>query len=209
MFQLSILVSWIDSILKAIKQPKKIIVAIFIVMSALLFLPETLLKQLHLNEFIEKYGLYIGIIFIFSIALLLIELIIFSWSKWKLNKVKDEKKKIILSKLNNLDPIEQAVLREFYINNQNTKKLPLDNPVVAGLLSKGILFQVGRFGEQTLVGMLSSMKISEKAKKYIDIETHLELPNREPTHSEIDFINNSRPDFIIKIEREESRFNLY
>lgn len=61
--------------------------------------------------------------------------------------------------LYNLDDKEIAVLREFFIQGQNTLQLPVGHPVVAGLIEKGILEQVGMIGENSLVGPLFSLSI--------------------------------------------------
>ena len=200
---------WVNNIISAIKLPKKFIATIFLVTTALLFLPNSIVSKMHLSKFIDKFGLYFGIISIFTGILLLIEIVIYFYSILKGNKAKADTEKLIISNLNDLDPIEKAVLREFYIQNQNTIRLPFDNPVIAGLKSKGILQPIGDFGEKSLAGMLYSSKISENTKKHLNTETHIGIPHHKPSQSEIEFIKNSRPDFILKIKREESRYDMY
>jgi len=200
-------VEWISKLIEAAKLPTRFILCVFLVAAALLFLPQSLLGSFHLKEFIEKYGLYIGITALGSGALLLFDFIIYSWKATK-NTIGHRKiKKAALERIQNLDSAEKAVLREFFLQGQNTIKLPMDHPVVAGLLSCGILNFVGSHGRMSLAGMLFSMKISNFIREQLTSEL-LELPTSQPTQDEIKFLRNNRPSFMSNIHREDSLFNL-
>ena len=197
---------WISKIIEAAKLPTKFIVTIFLVSSAMLFLSDETLLSFKLNTFTDKYGLYIGVTALASGALLLSELVTYVWENFN-NKLSSSKlRKSSMKRISNLDQSEKSVLREFYLEGQNTIKLPVDNPVVAGLINAGILEYVGRHGRMSTSGMLFSMKISNFVKSNLTYEL-IELPNGEPTKEEIDFLKNNRPIFIQNIKREDSIFN--
>lgn len=102
-----------------------------------------------------------------------------------------------------LDHAEKSVLREFYIQGQNTIKLPMDHPVVAGLLSSGVLSIVSQHGKHSLAGMLVSMKIPDRLREIITLEM-LDLPVGEPSEQDIEFLKENRPPFTRSIQREEA-----
>jgi hypothetical protein len=199
-------VEWISKVIEAVKLPTKFIVMIFLVSSALLFLSEETLTSLKLADFAKKFGLYIGIIALTSSALLAIEFISYIWNRVA-NEVSSRKfKKSSLERLNKLDSSEKSVLREFYLQGQNTLKLPMDHPVVAGLINVGVLRLIGQHGRMSTSGMLFSMKISDFVREHLTYNL-LDLPSGEPSRDEIEFLENNRPPFMKSILREESLFN--
>jgi len=199
-------VEWISKVLEATKLPTKFIVVIFLASFALLLLPEDNLTSLKLVEFSNKYGIYIGIAALASGALLAVELVGYIWNTIN-HKVSSRKfKKSSLERLTQLDSSEKSVLREFYLQGQNTLKLPMDHPVVAGLINLGILHLVGQHGRMSAAGMLFSMKISDFVRKNLTYEL-LDLPSGQPSNEDIEFLKNNRPPFMGSIFREESIFN--
>lgn len=197
---------WISKVIEAAKLPTKFIVVIFLVSSALLFLSEEALTSLKLADFAKKFGLYIGITSLTSGALLTIEFISYMWNRIT-NGVSSRKfKKSSLERLEKLDPSEKSVLREFYLQGQNSLKLPMDHPVVAGLINAGVLRLIGQHGRMSTAGMLFSMKISGFVRENLTYDL-LDLPSGKPSHEEIEFLKNNRPPFMNSILREESLFN--
>ena len=194
---------WISKLIEAAKLPTRFILCIFLVSFALLCLPQSLIVSLHLKEFIEKYAIYVGITILTSGALLIVELFIYSWNaarkKIGLRKIR----KSAVERIQNLDPAGKGVLREFYLQRQNTIKLPMDHPVVARLLSDEILNLVGGQGRRSMAGLLFSMKISDFIRRQLTYDL-LELPTNEPTQREMEFLRDNQPSFMSSIEREDS-----
>ncbi|WP_305814118.1 super-infection exclusion protein B [Photobacterium leiognathi] len=120
--------------------------------------------------------------------------------------LRENLKRLLLDRLEKLDPREKSVLREYYLQGQNTIKLPMDHPVVAGLINVGVLQLIGQHGRMSTAGMLFSMKISDFVRENLTNDL-LDLPSGEPSHEEIDFLKNNRPPFMNSILREESLFN--
>lgn len=197
---------WISKIIEAAKLPTKFIVVIFSVSFALLFLSEETLTSLKLADFANKFGLYIGITALTSGALLAIESISYIWNRVTDSVSSQKFKKSSLERLNKLDPSEKSVLREFYLQGQNSLKLPMDHPVVAGLINVGVLRLIGQNGRMSTAGMLFSMKISDFVRENLTFNL-LDLPSGKPSHEEIKFLKNNRPPFMNSILREESLFN--
>jgi len=190
---------WISKLLDIKKVPTKIVFLFWFVSLLLLYLPSQTLQQLGLVEFKQEYGKYFGIVFLVTTSFLLI--IIFTWLYKKIDdKIFINKyKKIIKDAINNLDIHEKAVLREFYIQGVNTLKVPIDNPTVSGLIDKRVLYQVGDYGQISLVGMLFSYAITETAKKHITNEL-LDLPRSKPTEEELNRIRDTRPEWIKQLQ---------
>jgi len=129
----------IKEMIEAAKLPMKFMFCIFFVSFALLFLPNDIMVTLHLKEFTAKYGIYVGIVMLGSGALLVSEITLSAWSRFKARQAIRKLNNSALDRLNRLDQSEKSVLREFYLQGQNTLQLPMDHPVVAGLISSGIL----------------------------------------------------------------------
>jgi hypothetical protein len=195
---------WIAKIIEAAKLPTKFIVVIFLVSLGLIFIPESGLTSMKLKSFADTYGLYVGITALSSGALLLIEASMAIWRNATNKIAKSKLKKQIADRMASLDGSEKSVLREFYLQGQNTIKLPVDHPVVAGLLNSGVVVLVGQHGRMSVAGMLFSMMISESAKHHITHEL-IDWPMGEPTEQELRFICNNRPSFISRIQLEEHR----
>jgi hypothetical protein len=197
---------WLSKILDVIKLPIRYVVCIASVTAILLFFPEPWLIKLHLKEFATRFGLFIGIVFVGSSTLVAVHAACagIDWIKRvrRHHRIKEK----IDSTLSNLDPKEQAVLREFFLHGQKTLRLPIDHPVVAGLLDNGVLALVGKFGERSRAGQLFSVQLNA----YVD--THLtadmiELPEGEPTEDQIRRLMESRPDFMPALEYHEDLFH--
>jgi len=194
---------WVAKLFEAAKLPTKFIVAIFLASTIPLFLPAEVVFALRLNEIIESYGNYMGVASVLSGSILIIEFAV--WVSRGIRKTYLRRKLAKLSKerLKGLDHAEKSVLREFYIQGQNTIKLPMDHPVVAGLLSSGVLSIVGQHGKHSLAGVLVSMKIPDRLREIITLEM-LDLPVGEPSEQDIEFLKENRPPFTRSIQREEA-----
>lgn len=171
------------------KVPIKIFWLFGIVSGILLFAPDQFLEQLKLKEFESNYGMYFGIIFIVCVAFIILSLIYFIFKKINSYFFRKKLTKQLKEKLKNLDPSEQSVLREFMITQRTTISMPMDHPVVSGLLDKYILIRKSNIG----MGMYFPMAISKPAEKHI-IEYDLGL-REGMTEEEIMNVGRNRPDW--------------
>ncbi|WP_280545990.1 super-infection exclusion protein B [Halomonas sp. 11-S5] len=194
---------FIAKFLDAAKLPTKFIVAIFFASTIPLLLPSELVAALRLSGILDSYGSYMGVTSVLSGSVMVIEFTIWVSKKIKKAHLRRRLSRLSKSRLRSLDHAEKAVLREFYIQGQNTIKLPMDQPVVAGLLSSGILSIVSQHGKCSLAGMLVSMKIPDRLSEEITLEM-LDLPTGEPSEEDIEFLKENRPPFTRSIQREEA-----
>ena len=200
--------SILDTIIKAITLPLKIIIGLFLFTLIVVFLPTEWVKAFGLTAFLEMHKIW----FIFSS--LLFGSIIFVYiaygigNKIKICMQKRERKKLekkknenIEKKLYDLDHIEKAVLREFLIKGTYTIKLPVMEPAVASLIKYNILETVDGYQQITMFGPLRNIKISEYANSKLTDEM-FGLPDRENlTETEIRNIHNKRPKFMVLLDR--------
>ena len=92
-----------------------------------------------------------------------------------------------------LDSEEQAVLREFFVKRRNNLDLPLEDPVVNGLLKKRLLIRTSEFVNGSISGLLVAMKINEKIKKEIDNPIALGVSHLKDEYEIKKFVNKNRP----------------
>lgn len=154
---------WIVKIGELVKLPTKYFALVSIVTGALCFLPKSVLSRLFLESVPSPHGTLVGIAFLMSTGLVALN-VTTGLGNWIVYQRRTMKRRTAMERtLCELDPAEQSVLREFFIGSQSTITMPLDNPVVAGLIARGILQQVGVFGRQSSHGMLFSFRISDLA----------------------------------------------
>jgi hypothetical protein len=189
------MVEWIAKIAELVKLPTKTIAAVALVTGALLAAPHVQLDWLHLSDFVSKFGPYIGAAFVGASALLTVEF--FSWAagviKEKRNKSRASER--TLKSLQLLDHAERAVLREFLIRGQNTLNMFVTEPVVAGLMEKGILEEVGVYMQQSYDGVARPLAVAHQLREKLTPE-FLGLPAGAPTEEERLQIIEQRPSFV-------------
>ncbi|MFV8352566.1 super-infection exclusion protein B [Flavobacterium sp. XS2P14] len=176
------------------KLPTKIFLVFSIVTGVFIFSDSEILKKLHLDKF-DEYGGYIGLAFLLSTVLVIVNLIIWIFNKlhfeYKLKKLKAEYKQI----LTELDPKEKAVLREFAIQSQNSVTMPYDDTVVSGLIDKGILRFNKQLGNSFIAnGTKVSISMPTYISKIIKLE-HLDLKEKL-TEEEEYLILEKRPEWV-------------
>jgi hypothetical protein len=191
---------WISKLFDISRLPFKIVLWLFVLSGIVLISSDTIINALKLNELLENYGYIVGITFLGSGVLVLI-----NGGIWLINRHRRKSnvaswKSNLRSELVNLDSSEKAVLREFIIKDKHAIRMPMDNPTVAGLRRKGIIELVGQFGQFSPVGMLFSFKIKDEAQEYLEYAM-IDLPDTEPTEDDIRRIRESRPQFATELER--------
>jgi len=196
----------IEKIFDLKKIPTKLFVLLAIISGGLLFIPKSLLENLHLNEFESDYGKYFGIIFLISAGIVLLNFSIWLVKTILGHFVKKKYKKFAIKNLEELDPHEKAVIREFFINQKNSLEMPLDNAVVKGLINKRIVIRISTMGQANLfAGMLFPMKLNDNIKDKITDEI-LGLPKTENEDEIRNFVVENRPKWAKEIDRMNRLF---
>lgn len=193
-------------IVDVVKLPVKYVGWIALLSGLVLFLPESWIAALDLAEFSNKHGAAIGIAFLASSSLSAINGLLWVRSAVLRSRRVVRTQTRMLEDIANLDERERAVLREFAIQGQQTVKLPIDHPVVAGLLHRGILQVVGRICERSLAGTLMSVRIGERARNNLTTEM-LDLPREGPSQAEVQELLGNRPGFVETLEHHERVFH--
>jgi hypothetical protein len=194
---------WIAKVHEIIRLPTKYFLLVAIITGALLFLPKPVLTRLHLDSMPDPYGAIIGVVFLVTIGLVILNASSWVWGRIDSERRLKEHKDAILKTLMSLDPAEQSVLREFFVGAQSTVTMPLDNPVVAGLIARGILQQVGSLGHYSFHGAMFSFRMSESAEELITPKilglSKFKIPNNEGkwmvNDEGIEWIDGNRPEF--------------
>ena len=170
------------------------------VSGSLLLLPKSFLAQLNLDVIPAPYGAILGLVFLVATGFVVVNSVawVFDTVNYRRNVAKREAK--MIETLERLDPAEQAVLREFHFGGQKSVDLPFDNPVVAGLITQGIIVHISSVGRHSMRGMMSSFRISKFAQQFITLgmlgisEFHL-MDGDDLSDAGVEWLNDNRPHF--------------
>jgi len=179
------------------KLPAKFFFLFAVISGFILFADNTILEKVQLDKLNETYGWIVGLVFITSSGLVVVNFSIWLFkyirTQFKIRKIKNSFKE----RLKNLDLHEQSVIREFLINQQTSIEMPIDDPVVSGLLKKRILVINKQLGNGFMMtGSYTSVSINEYAEKYLNL-SDVGL-SEKPTEEQINEVNNNRPKWVNK-----------
>lgn len=179
------------------KLPTKFFLLFALASGFILFAKPEWLSIIEIGSIKEEYGKYIGLTFVISTGLVVINFLIWI-QKYISNKIRVFKfKKEYSENIKMLDPQEKAVIREFFIRAQTSIEMPIDDPVVNGLISKNILKINKQFGNSFIMnGMNASVSLMKRAEKTL-ILSDIDL-NENPSEDEIELIKNNRPSWTDK-----------
>lgn len=182
------------------KVPTKIALLLATISGILLFNSFDLISTLQLKEFVAENGKYVGIAFLLSSGLVIVNSLIWVGRAGKehIIKFRDRKRLVVRlrSYLDRLDDNEKSVLREFTILGSNTIQLPIEDPSVVGLIREGVITIVGN-AEFDIIGYIAPCIISEEAAEMLTLRI-LDLPVK-PTEADKIRIGNSRPAFSSRL----------
>ena len=152
------------------KLTPRYLIALGIVAAFLFFSPESILKNLAIHDFAQNYRSWISFIFILSSVLLIVTVIIeiTKWTKrwWRERKFYNH----MSDRLNSLTEDEKQILRFYIAKQTKTNVLRLDDGIVQGLVSAGIIYRAASVGN-LLEGF--SYNISDVAWDYLNVYPHL------------------------------------
>ena len=179
------------------KLPTKFFILFAVASGFILFAKPEWLAIIEIGSIKEEYGKYIGLTFVISTGLVVINFLIWV-QKYIYNKIRVFKfKKEYSENIKILDPQEKAVIREFFIRVQTSIEMPIDDPVVNGLISKNILKINKQFGNSFIMnGMNASVSLMKRAEKMLKL-SDIDL-NENPSEDEIELIKNNRPSWTDK-----------
>jgi hypothetical protein len=121
------------------KLPSRLVLIVLILSGIFLFVPDVYLAKIYVEKVKINYGLWIGVAFLFSLAYLILTFISFIQRKYGRYTWNKSIQKEIKENLQRLSPVEQAIIREFFITGNSAINLPQDEPSVVGLQHKHII----------------------------------------------------------------------
>lgn len=133
----------IKDILEILKLPLKYLIAIFLVLASLLFLPNEYIVKLGIEPIVQKHKMIIGLaflcdaLFIITHGLDYLFKLIRVWIKYK-SFVREGKKR-----LSSLTEDEKVILRKFIENGSRTSYLSIRNGNVIELVNSKIIYKSG------------------------------------------------------------------
>lgn len=196
----------IEKIIAFLKLPFRTLFTIAFIMGLILFLPDSLITRLQLNQFISEYGKFIGITFLISTAYLIVSLIIFVWNKVQLQIARIKFTSSISEVLDSLSFPDICLLREFVLQSKDVIEVPRENTEVISLYNKQIIVTASNTGRSFVFGHFISIELNPLVKKYITYDV-LGLPKTTPTKDEIEEIKNNRPAFINNLNYVDNLIN--
>ena len=106
-----------------------------------------------------------------------------------------------------LDTAEQAVLREFFLQGRNTIAVPVNDLAVSGLLTEGVLAQVGGHLQPTPKGLVAAVRIDPAFRKHLEPDA-VGLSSWSPAEGERRRLLQARPAFVGEVARWDAIFQL-
>ncbi|MFC0234121.1 superinfection exclusion B family protein [Vagococcus entomophilus] len=135
--------------------PVKIMSALALASGLMLLLPSKFLAKLHLTSFINKYGFIIGLVFVVSLAILIVTLLIQTF-----NFVSNKRKmkwfyKTAEKRLRKLSPYEICIVLSLFENENYTNLLPINDGAVKKIENEIII------GKVTTLYMISNLNTAK------------------------------------------------
>jgi hypothetical protein len=129
-----------------LKLTPRYLTAIGLVAGIILFGSDNFRETLGLAKFAQDYRFVLGILFLSSIALLLVAM--GGGGIWRIQQWWRKRKafKRITERLHCLTEDEKQILRYYIANNTRANMLRVENGVVSGLVSEGIIYQSASLG---------------------------------------------------------------
>lgn len=163
--------------------------------TALLFSPIKLLSALKLAEVSTQYAHFIGLGLIIGAAYLLTLLLNYFIDE-AISHLRDKRElERIEEKVKLLDPVERALLREFFLQGATVLTLPEAEQAVKSLSKAGILEHLGNQKHYAIQGSTADFKISMRAREHLNRQV-LRFPAGAPSAEEMKSLIKARPPFI-------------
>jgi len=134
------------TVLEAMKLAPRYLAAVAVVCGVLVFASPTALDALGLREFTENHRHWIGLAFLASTAVALVDGAK-EVARWVRNRVAVTKlKKARLARLHSLTEEEKQILRYYFAKQTRTNSLRIQDGIVQGLVAAGIIHQSASLG---------------------------------------------------------------
>ena len=166
----------------------------------LLIAGDPLLRPLHLATFRSEHRDVLGLVLVGASAFALLSGVTWVALRWATANR-------LLHRADSLDAAEQAVLREFFLQGRNTIAVPVNDLAVAGLLTEGVLAQVGGHVQPTPKGLVAAVRIDPLFRKHLEADA-VGLTTWTPGEAERRRLLQRRPAFVGEVARWDAIFQL-
>ncbi|TVP14370.1 superinfection exclusion B family protein [Shewanella sp. KCT] len=156
----------VKSLIEVLKLAPKYLVAVALISGALIFLPESWLELLGLQEMSTQYRAWLGLALLVSVGICIVA--VASWIiNWVLNIIRQRRiQGFVIDKLNNLTEDEKQILRYYFSKGTRSNTLKVDDGVVQELVACRVIYRSAQLGNM-LEGF--SHNISDLAWDYIHL----------------------------------------
>jgi hypothetical protein len=125
------------------KIPAAFLVAIVSVLGLILFLPDEYAKTVAVDGFRNEYRVFLGPAFLLTLSFCAARIFNFFMLGYRQKQVLKKRQEA----LHNLTPEEKGYLTPYIEGQQNTVNVGMDDGVMAGLCSKGIVYLAANMGD--------------------------------------------------------------
>ncbi len=184
---------WLGKLISAAQLPTPFVAAVGGTTGFLLFAPQGIRVPLGVGTVTGTSRSVVGLLFVFSCFLLAFRGLPAMYGRYRSARRRRAWTRDVRTRIERLDPHEQAVLREFLVPEKNTVKMPVAEPVVAGLLSDGVLVAASGIQTMSYHGPMQPLAISPDVAPFLTL-AHLDV--LEPLSEEyIRELAADRPEF--------------
>ncbi|WP_035287936.1 superinfection exclusion B family protein [Clostridium sp. KNHs214] len=159
-----------------LKLPPNILGALAIASGFLLFLPNRIIKKLYMLEFRNRYGFVIGVVFVVSLAILVVLLMSKVYHHFHDKKVAKKVSEGQIKYLKNMNQEKVMIIKAFLRESTHTLELPMNNGLIIELQH---YFVITPAGQNHMVDMVNP-HIKYFLQPWVGekIETDEELKNK-------------------------------
>ncbi|QZE15341.1 superinfection exclusion B family protein [Halosquirtibacter laminarini] len=201
---------WLKNLIDLDKISNTTLFIIMAITALKLFYGEIIFDFFNISSIDPKYNLYIFIAFVVSTLILLIRFGKYIKQKLKVFYNKRKYKRKLKKTIKSLDPHEKSLIREFFLLGSKSIKMPINDPTVSGLLSKGIIHTntvicTSQFGE-----FYSNYSLNDQILENLTYEI-IDFPKAFENLTEDDWVNlkNNRPAWAKRLHEYDSILNSF
>lgn len=163
----------LGKLIDIIKLPPQYLFGIALIAGFLLYAPEETLRNIGLLDFIERFQMWIGIVFLSSTAFFIVAVLVVVGKMIKGGFNKRKNARIRKERLRNLNPDEKEILRYYFEHNTRSLKLSIMNGVVRELESFRIIYLSSEMGGGRAGRTMFSYNIQPFAWDYLKKHPYL------------------------------------
>ncbi len=152
----------------AVLRNPKLVTALLLACILLLILPAGIIPGW--TQFRSQYAPWLVAAAAVFVAMLFTELGALILGGLRARQERQGRERHVVVRLNHLDRAEQVLLREFFFQGRNTIKVPIELPVVLGLVQGGVLVVVRRSLQHCGAGPVGIVTLSDVARHNLSEE---------------------------------------